>query len=192
AEVEFLNHLVGAVGRSPARFDFTKLEHMNGHYMRAASPDRLMDALTPVIDAAPDGAAICAALDAGARAPLRELMPGLAERAKTLTELLESARFLFAVRPLAMDEKAAKLLTDEARAHLAALHGRLGAVEPWSVEAVEAAVRAYVSEVDAKLGKVAQPLRAALTGTTTSPGIFDVIAALGREEALGRIADQAA
>ncbi|MEM8663964.1 MAG: glutamate--tRNA ligase, partial [Pseudomonadota bacterium] len=165
---------------------------MNGHYMRAATPARLMEALGPVIAAAPDASAIRTALDGGAKAPLEALMPGLAERAKTLVDLLDSARFLFAVRPLAMDEKAAKLLSDDARAHLRAVHTRLGALDTWTVESVEAAVRAYVSEADAKLGKVAQPLRAALTGTNTSPGIFDVIAALGREEALGRIEDQAA
>ena len=183
---------LGAVGRSPARFDFTKLESMNGHYMRSATPERLLDALTPVIDEAPDGAAISAALDAGMRAPLLALMPGLAERAKTLVELLASARFLFAARPLEMDEKAAKLLGEEGRAHLAAVHARLSALDEWTVESVEAAVRAYADEAGAKLGKVAQPLRAALTGSSTSPGIFDVLAALGREEALGRIADQAA
>lgn len=183
---------LGAVGRSPARFDFVKLENMNGHYMRAATPERLREALDPVIDVVEDGPAIRNALADGAEAPLMALMPGLAERAKTLVELLESARFLFAARPLALDEKAAKLLGEDARAHLGALHAELEALPEWTVEALEAAVRAYAEKAELKLGKVAQPLRAALTGTATSPGIFDVLVALGREEALGRIADQAA
>ncbi len=180
-----------AVGRSPARFDFAKLENMNGHYMRAATPERLREALDPVIDVAEDGAAVRAALSAGAEAPLLQLLPGLAERAKTLVELLENARFLFKPRPLALDEKAAKILDADARRHLGALHADLTALPDWTVEAVEGAVRAYAERAELKLGKVAQPLRAALTGTSTSPGIFDVLVALGREEALGRIADQA-
>ncbi|MEM8552124.1 MAG: glutamate--tRNA ligase [Pseudomonadota bacterium] len=179
-----------AVGSSPARFDFTKLENMNGHYIRGAAPERLRQALEPIIDAADDGEVIRQALSAGAEAPLMALMPGLAERAKTMVELLESARFLFAQRPLAMDDKAQKQLSPEGKAHLAALLPRLTALSVWTVASVEEAVRAYAAEVDAKLGKVAQPLRAALTGTTTSPGIFDVLAALPKEEALGRIADQ--
>ncbi|WMS41192.1 glutamate--tRNA ligase [Acuticoccus sp. MNP-M23] len=181
-----------AVGRSPARFDFVKLENMNGQYMRAATPERLREALDPVIDAQEDPAAVRAALAAGAEEPLRMLIPGLAERAKTLVELLDNARFLFAPRPLALDAKAEKLLSDEGKAHLAALHPRFAALPEWTVESTDAAVRAYAEEAGAKLGKVAQPLRAALTGTTTSPGIFDVLAALGRDEALARIADQAA
>ncbi|MEM8665611.1 MAG: glutamate--tRNA ligase, partial [Pseudomonadota bacterium] len=142
-----------AVGRSPARFDFTKLENMNGHYMRAADAGRLVDALGPVIDAEPDAATIREALDGGGDAAFKALVPGLAERAKTLKELLDGARFLFATRPLALDAKAEKLITEEARAHLAALKTKLEAVDPWTVETVETAVRDYVAEVDAKLGK---------------------------------------
>ncbi|MEM7693534.1 MAG: glutamate--tRNA ligase [Pseudomonadota bacterium] len=173
-----------AVGRSPARFDFTKLENMNGHYLRAASPERVREALSPIIAASGKG-------DDVDEAALMALIPGLAERAKTLVELFEGAAFLFATRPLALDEKAQKLITDEAKGHLSALAERLAAVEPWTAEAVETAVRAYVADAGAKLGKVAQPLRAALTGTNTSPGIFDVVAALPKEEALARIGDQA-
>jgi len=180
-----------AVGRSPARFDFTKLENMNGHFMRNASPERLRAALEPIIAEAENGEAIRKALAAGAEAPLVALLPGLAERAKTLVELLASAAFLFATRPLALDAKAAKILDEGARKTLGALHGELAALPEWTVESVEAAVRAFAERAELKLGKVAQPLRAALTGTSTSPGIFDVIVALGREEALGRIADQA-
>ncbi|ORE95305.1 glutamyl-tRNA ligase [Stappia sp. 22II-S9-Z10] len=182
---------LGAVGRSPSRFDFTKLENMNGHYMREATPDRLMAALGPVIAAQEDAAAIEAALDAGARAKLEILVPGLAERAKTMAELLDAARFLWAERPLAMDEKAQKLLAGDARTHLARLHERLSVVDPWGADGLESEVRRYADEAGVKLGKVAQPLRAALVGAATSPGIFDVLVALGRAESLGRIKDQA-
>ena len=114
------------------------------------------------------------------------------ERAKTLVELLDGAGFLFARRPLAMDEKAAEILAKGGRAHLAALRPSLAELPEWSGPAAEAVVRSYAESIGAKLGAVAQPLRAALTGRSTSPGIFDVLEVLGREESLGRIADQAA
>lgn len=180
-----------AVGRSPARFDFTKLENMNGHYLREATPDRIMQALEPVIAAQPDAAAIERALDATTRGKLEYLVPSLAERAKTLVELLDNARFLWASRPLKLDEKAAKLVEGEARQHLKVLHERLSPVDPWVAEGLEDEVRRYADEAGVKLGKVAQPLRAALVGKATSPGIFDVLVALGRSESLARIADQA-
>ena len=132
-----------------------------------------------------------AQLDAGARARLRRLMPGLKERAKTLVELMESARFLVASRPLAMDDKAEAILAGEGRAVLQALLPVLGQTE-WAAPALEAAVKNFAESRGLKLGKLAQPLRAALTGAATSPGIFDVLAALGRDESLSRIADQAA
>ncbi|WP_108659334.1 glutamate--tRNA ligase [Acuticoccus kandeliae] len=180
-----------SVGRSPARFDFAKLENMNGHYMREASPEALMAALGPVIAAQEDAAAIEAALDAGGRERLAIALPSLAERAKTLKELLDNARFLWAERPLSVDEKAGKLLEGDARNHLGALSDRFAALPEWSAAATEGAVRQYAEDAGLKLGKVAQPLRAALTGSSTSPGIFDVLAALGREESIARIRDQA-
>ena len=180
------------VGRSPARFDFAKLENMNGHYMRAASDDDLVAALDAALPALPNRAIIGAdTLDELARTRLRAAMPGLKERAKTLVELLDGAAFLFAQRPLPMDEKADALLKAGGDAHLRGLQAPLAAVEPWDAAAIEAAVRTYAETAGTKLGQVAQPLRAALTGRTTSPGIFDVLALLGREESLGRIADQA-
>ena len=181
-----------AVGRSPSRFDFVKLENMNGHYMREATPDRIMAALGPVIAAQDDAAEIEAALDAGNRAKLELLVPGLAERAKTLVELLDGARFLWAERPLQLDEKAQKLVAGEGAEHLAGIHERLRYVDPWVAEGIEAEVRRYADETGVKLGKVAQPLRAALVGKATSPGIFDVLVALGRSQSLARIADQMA
>ena len=179
------------VGKSPARFDFAKLENLNGHYLRATPDDHLVAALVDFLPHAPGGAAMLAQLDAGARARLRRLMPGLKERAKTLVELMESARFLVASRPLAMDDKAEAILAGEGRAVLQALLPVLGQTE-WAAPALEAAVKNFAESRGLKLGKLAQPLRAALTGAATSPGIFDVLAALGRDELLSRIADQAA
>lgn len=139
----------------------------------------------------PAGADLAAKMTPALRAKLVAAMPGLKERAKTLVELIESARYLYADRPLALDERAAALVTAEARGLLGNLARDLAMVDPWSAEAAEAAVRAYAERVGAKLGAVAQPLRAALTGRTTSPGIFEVLAVLGKAESLARIADQA-
>ena len=183
---------LSAVGRSPSRFDFAKLENVNGHYMRAASDDALFKALIDALPYLKSGPEIAARLDDHKRAQLRAAIPGLKERAKTLVELLDGAAFLFATRPLKMDPKAEEILARAGRLHLKALLPRLRALEEWTAASAEAVVRAYAEEEGAKLGVVAQPLRAALTGRSTSPGIFDVLAVLGREESLGRIADQAA
>ncbi|MGO9134214.1 MAG: glutamate--tRNA ligase [Methylovirgula sp.] len=180
------------VGRSPARFDFVKLEHMNGHYMRAASDDDLLAAFIASLPYLPNGRSLIDKIDEPMRAKLRAAMPGLKERAKTLVELLEGAMFLFAERPLALDDKALALLHADGRATLAQLLPRLAALPEWSAAAAEAEVRAYAEETRLKLGQVAQPLRAALTGRATSPGIFDVLQVLGRDESLGRLEDQIA
>jgi len=182
---------LGSVGRSPSRFDFAKLENVNGHYMRAASDADLFSALIGALPYLPGGPAVEARLDDRKRAQLRAAIPGLKERAKTLVELLDGAAFLFAARPLAMDAKAEEILARAGRLHLRNLLPRLAKLEEWSPTSTEGAVRAYADEQGAKLGVVAQPLRAALTGRSTSPGIFDVLEVLGREESLGRIEDQA-
>ena len=178
------------VGRSPARFDFAKLENLNGHYLRATPDDQLIAALVEFLPHAPGGAIMLSRLDADALARLKRLMPGLKERAKTMVELMESARFLVAGRPLAMDDKAQAILAGEGRQALKALLPVLEQAE-WSAPALEAAVKSFAEARGLKLGKLAQPLRAALTGSSTSPGIFDVLAALGRQESLSRIGDQA-
>jgi glutamyl-tRNA synthetase len=182
---------LASVGRSAARFDFAKLENMNGHYIRASSDHEILAALEaslpylPNRDLAPDP------LDPPAREKLLAAMPGLKERAKTLVELLEGAAFLFAARPLSLDAKAERLLDDRGRAHIASLLPRFACLSAWSAEGTEATVRDYAGENKVKLGEVAQPLRAALTGRSTSPGIFDVLEVLGREESLARMQDQA-
>ena len=182
---------LSGVGRSPSRFDYAKLENMNGHYMRASSDDALMAEFERALPYLEQGRALREAWTPEVAAKLRKAMPGLKERAKTLNELADGAAFLVARRPLKMDEKAADILAKGGKAHLAALLSALTALPAWSAAACEAAVRAYVDASGAKLGQVAQPLRAALTGRSTSPGIFDVLEVLGRDESLGRLADAA-
>jgi glutamyl-tRNA synthetase len=179
------------VHRSPARFDLAKLENMNGHYMRATPNRELMEILEATLPYLPGGPEIAAKLDAQKRAQVLAAMPGLKERAKTLIELIDGMGFLFAERPLAPDEKARAILAQGGAAILGALLPKLAVLPEWTPEAAEAVVRDFAEKSGIKLGQVAQPLRAALTGRLTSPGIFDVLAFVGREESLARIADQA-
>jgi glutamyl-tRNA synthetase len=180
------------VGRSPARFDFAKLENLNGHYLRQAGDAELVAEIERVLPHIASGGELAGKMNPALRARLVAAMPALKERAKTLIELIDNARYLYADRPLALDDKAAALLNGEARSMIADLLGALERIEPWTVASVEAAVRAYADASERKLGAVAQPLRAALTGRTTSPGIFDVLAVLGKSESLARLGDQAA
>jgi glutamyl-tRNA synthetase len=167
------------VGKSPSRFDFKKLENLNGHYIREAEDARLAALVAPKLG-----------VSAGQQDLLVKAMPELKARAHTIHELADGARFLFETRPLDIDDAAAALLTPEARNLLAAAHRALAALAKWDAASLEAAIRETAETNGAKLGKLAQPLRAALTGRTTSPGIFDVLALLGRDESLARIADQ--
>jgi len=179
------------VHRSPARFDFAKLENMNGHFMRAMADRELLDALIDTLPYLQGGPEVAAKLDDAKKAQLLAAMSGLKARAKTLVELLDGAGFIFAQRPLPLEEKASALLAGAGRERLAALAPRLKTLPEWTATAIEAAVREAAGELGAKLGDLAQPLRAALTGRTTSPPIFEVLEILGREESLGRIGDQA-
>ena len=171
---------LAGVGKSPSRFDLKKLENLNGHYIREADDARLAAMVAARIDR-PD------AIDILTRAML-----SMKPRAANLNALADGAAFLFAERPLAIDPDAAPLLAGDAPATLAALHAALDAVHHWDTEALEGAVRRVAEERGLKLGQAAQPLRVALTGRKTSPGIFDVLALLGRDESLARIADHAA
>jgi glutamyl-tRNA synthetase len=167
------------VGQSPSRFDFKKLENLNGHYMREADDSRLAELVAPRLGLSGDQKAL-----------LIRAMPELKPRANTLDQLADGARFLFERRPLGMDEAAEALLTPDTRTLLASAHGALVALANWDASSIEAAIREVAEGSGVKLGKLAQPLRAALTGRTTSPGIFDVLALLGRDESVARIADQ--
>ena len=171
------------VGRSPARFDIKKLQNLNGHYIREADDARLAGIVAGELAGSVDGE-----IDQDL---LTRAMPVLKTRAKDTHELAENARFLFAKRPLTMTEKAAGLLDDEARVRLAQVSAELSGQSDWTIEALEATTKSLAERLEVGLGKLAQPLRAALTGTTTSPGIFDVLALLGKEESLARIDAQA-
>ncbi|CTQ54790.1 Glutamate--tRNA ligase [Roseibium album] len=179
------------VGQSAARFDFKKLENLNGHYMRATDDSELLDHWKVYLAHVENGETILNWLSAteNEKTALAALS-GLKERAKTLVELTQSASYLWRQRPLDKDEKAEKILTDEAKSILGELHDTLNGVVDWTSENLETSVKTYAEEKELKLGKVAQPLRAALTGRGTSPGIYDVLIALGRDESLGRIKDQ--
>ena len=179
------------IGRSPSRFDFVKLENMNGHFMRSTPDDELLQLLIDTLPYLPGGPEMAATLTEAKRVQLAAALPGLKERAKTLIELADGAQFLFAQRPLAIEPKAEEILARSGRTYIRALLPRLEALTEWTAASTEAAVRDYAAEQGAKLGVIAQPLRAAATGRTTSPGIFDVLAVLGREESLGRLRDQA-
>ena len=183
---------LASVGRAAARFDFAKLENLNGHYIRQSDDQSLVTQFESVLDYVPEGAALKAKLNDTTRAQLLRAMPSLKERAKTLLELIAGAYFIFADRPLELDPKAVALLTPETRALIGRLRTALEAVNDWTAETTEAAMRNFAEQNNLKLGAVAQPLRVALTGRTTSPGIFDVLAVLGRQECLARLGDQAA
>jgi glutamyl-tRNA synthetase len=173
------------IGRSPSRFDLKKLEHLNGHYIREAADARLAALIEPAV-----ASAAGRPLTDSDRALLLRSMPFIKPRAKDLRELADGAAFLFRTRPIDMDERASLLLDEQAVAILDKVHGAIAGAADWSAEAIEKAVRGVAEQAGIGLGKVAQPLRAALTGRTTSPGIFDVLWLLGRDESLARLADR--
>ena len=167
------------VGKSPSRFDLKKLENLNGHYIREADDRRLARLVAPRLG-----------LPANQEALLVRAMPELKARAHNLNQLADGAGFLFAQRPIVVDDAAGDLLGQDARLLLGRVHAALAQLPDWEHDPLDAAVREVAETADVKLGKIAQPLRAALTGKTTSPGIFDVLLLLGRDESLARIADQ--
>ena len=171
---------LGGVGKSPSRFDMKKLENLNGHYLREADDTRLAALVAARIGEIAD------------EALLTKAMPVLKVRAKNLNEVVEGAGFLFAKQPLEMTEMAAQLLEGDAAVILRNIHTALAGENDWTSETLEATTKALADELGLGLGKLAQPMRAALTGTTTSPGIFDVLVLLGRDEALARLDAKAA
>ncbi|ALJ35074.1 glutamate--tRNA ligase [Azospirillum brasilense] len=182
--VEWFN--LEGIGRSPSRFDFAKLENLNAHYMRQADDARLVGLAAPRLEAE-----LGRALTESERDLLTRAMNGLKQRARTVVDLTQSARFYLAARPLAMDEKAAALLDEKGRGVLTDLAARFEAEADFTAAALEGLVRAFAEERGEKLGKIAQPLRAALTGSTVSPPIFEVAEILGRAETLARMKDAA-
>jgi glutamyl-tRNA synthetase len=173
------------VNRGPGRMDYARLLHVNGVYIRQADDERLTQDVLRRLAGRPG-----LTLGDAAAARIRTLMPALKDRAKTLAELAESAAFLVRDRPLPMDAKAAAALTPDAKSMLRALPPALEGTD-FSPPAIDAALRAFAEASGRKLGQVAQPLRAALTGSAVSPGIDATLAALGKTESLARIADAA-
>ncbi|MBL6851759.1 MAG: glutamate--tRNA ligase [Alphaproteobacteria bacterium] len=170
------------IGKSPARMDFKKLDNLNGHYIRETADYTLTAEIVALLarQTPPH------VLTEPARERLTKAMPGLKERAKTLVELSSAADFLYTDGPRALDAAAEKVLTPDARSTLARTLPVLEATD-WSSQALETAARSFAEANGLKLGGVAQPLRAAITGKTTSPPLFEVMALLGREESLIRL-----
>ncbi len=189
---EMLEHFgFDGMNKAAARFDFAKLEALNGHYIRHADDAYLVEQIERILPEVTIQTPMTNKLDENGKAMLLAAMPGLKERAKTLVELIDSAAYLFAMRPLEFEEKAEKILVENGGdSVIADLLPSLEALDSWTAESTEAVVREFAEQNDLKLGKVAQPLRAALTGRSTSPGVFDVLAVLGREECLARLRDR--
>jgi glutamyl-tRNA synthetase len=178
------------INKGAARFDFVKLENVNGHYIREAKPDylyRIMIDTAREVGREVDHEGLVANKDT-VLAALPELQP----RAKTVLELIDLAQFIYAVRPIAVDPSATEHVSGDARGLLAAARDVLRGLNDWTVPAIDAAIRAFAETRGLKLGKVAQPLRVALTGRTVSPGVFEVMVLIGREETLARLGDHAA
>ena len=179
--IEWFN--LDAIGRSPARFDFNKLENLNGHYIREADDSRLVELILPRL-----ATELSQQIDESSHAILLAGMGGLKQRAKTLLELAENSLFYLRAPtyPLKI-EKAAKLLTGDGTALVQEVTALFGALDTWDADALEDIVRTYAESKGLGLGKVAQPLRAALTGSNISPGIFEIMVVLGREKSLARL-----
>ena len=181
---------VKGIGKSAARFDFTKLENLNGHYIRHMDIDQLFEQFIKALPYLPDGPAFLEKLDSRKQSLLKSALPVLRERAKTLIDLMNGAQFIVSDRPLAINAKASAVLDKGGRDTLTKLLPDVEKVSDWQFDNLKAAVAAFADSHDLKLGKIAPALRSALTGTTVSPGIFDVLEVLGRDEALARIRDQ--
>lgn len=176
---------LAGVGKSPSRFDAKKLQNLNGQYIREADDTMLAGLTQPWIEEELGLKLSTQDVDL-----LVQAMPVLKSRAKNLIELANNSLFLYKKRPLDLDEKAQSLLDDQARQLLGSIHSTLTDLNDWSLEETEESVKAIAEAAELGLGKLAQPMRAALTGSTSSPGIFDVLILLGKEESLGRLADQ--
>jgi glutamyl-tRNA synthetase len=176
------------LNKGAARFDFVKLESINGHYIREAKPDYLYDLMLSTAEEVGRQADVDGL--AGHKDTVLSALPELQPRAKTVLELIDLAQFIYATRPLAIDAAALALLTSESRSVLGEMAETLRGLNEWSVTAIDAAMRSLAEAKGLKLGKLAQPLRAALTGRTVSPGIFEVMVLIGREESMARLEDQ--
>ncbi|HVW91010.1 MAG TPA: glutamate--tRNA ligase [Devosia sp.] len=176
------------LNKGAARFDFVKLESVNGHYIREADPERLYDVMLATARENERAADVMGLSEN--RDTVLAALPELQPRAKTVLELIDLAQFIYATRPLIIEPAAETQLTPQTRTLLKGFGAVLDGLSDWSVPAIDAAARSFAEAQGLKLGKLAQPLRAALTGRTVSPGIFEVMVLIGREESMARLADQ--
>ena len=181
---------LSGIGRSAAQFDFKKLDNLNGYYIRSTPDKRLIQMLIELQQFKAQKLENTKQFDEIQIKQLTTALPSLKERAKTLIELLESTEFIWVQRPIKIEEEASKKLDSIARKILKEILVMLESVADWSIESLEEVLKSFTEKNELKLGNVAQPLRAALTGKTTSPGIFDVLVILGKEESIARIREQ--
>jgi glutamyl-tRNA synthetase len=177
---------IADVNKGASRFDYDRLSSLNAKYIDLSDTARLIELALPGIEKAlekPVGDTVRKRLEMG--------MDSLKSRADTIPQLVELSLFYCAERPLTYNEKAQKALDGDARVRLGDICETLAAIADWTQQTIEETVKEYATANDLKLGMIAQPLRAALTGSNVSPGIFEVAAVLGRDESLGRIQDAA-
>ena len=175
---------IADINKGPSRVDFEKLANLNAKYIAASSTERLLNLISPGIEEKTKKP-----LDDITRRRLSEGMNSLKARSQTISQLIDNSLFYCLIRPLDYSEKATNLLDDGGRLHLANLEPKLACLDDWEPDTIEKLVKSHIVETGGKLGKIAQPLRAALTGKTESPGIFEVAAVLGKDETIGRIKD---
>ena len=179
------------IGKGASRFDFTKLEHLNSHYIKETDDADLVELLTSNAQYLEGGDQFLEKLNTTNRALLLKAMPLIKEKAKTLNDLIQSASLAFTQRPVNLNEKAAKVLDDDAKAALAGLLPQLTKLTSWDAETLSHTVRDFCEETGTKLGKIAQPIRCAIAGTPAAPGVFEVMELFGKDEVLARLGDQA-
>ncbi len=176
--IEWFN--LDSVGKSPSRFDFTKLENVNSHYMKISDNEKLVELISPIIEKITEEK-----IDELGYSRLKSSMDELKERAKTINELAENAAF-YIKRPV-FTEQALKIINDGGGEVVSKLIPTLESIVDWQTETIKESVKSFAKDNELKLGKIAQPLRASLTGSTISPGIFDILYILGKEETIERL-----
>jgi len=173
------------IGKGPSRFDAKKLQNLNGHYIRESKDAELVGLVVPIIEQQ-----LSVKLSQDQTQILTQAMPFLKTRAKNLIDLAHSSHFLYKKRPLDLDERAQSLLDADAQKMLRVIHDALDQLQNWDSDTIENTIKSVAEAAELGLGKLAQPMRAALTGTTSSPGIFDILVLFGREESLARLSEQ--
>lgn len=170
------------IGKSPARFDFDKLNFVNAHYLKIADNQRLVDLTMDILKKRGD------ALSPHAEKNMLAAMDELKSRAKTLVGLADDARIYWMTGDYSFDEKAAALLDNDGKAVVSKISEELRKLNDFTAAGIENMCKAFAEASGLKLGKVMMPLRAALTGTTSSPSLFHAIEILGREDVMARLA----